>query len=123
MLGLFTIIWRHNSEPIDPPAPVTITVLPKIFFCNNSLFGKTGSRPSKSSIFTSLSSSIFALPCKISSISGIVLTLIFKGIRLSIIAFLSEREALGMASKITFILYFFTNFEISLGEKILFPKR
>ena len=48
--------WRHSSEPIEPPAPVTSTERapsqPRIAFQS----GSTGLRPSRSSIATSFSS-------------------------------------------------------------------
>ena len=46
--GARWIIWRHNSEPIEPPAPVIITTLPCISAAINSGLGSTGSRPNKS---------------------------------------------------------------------------
>ena len=49
-------IWRHSSEPIEPPAPVTSTVWPGKQFASPATSSATGSRPSRSS------SSIFAGP-------------------------------------------------------------
>ena len=47
-LGLKRMICRHSSEPIEPPAPVTSTHLPRMHEPNSRGFGGTGSRPSRS---------------------------------------------------------------------------
>ena len=52
ILGFKNIICLHNSEPIEPPAPVTRTVLFVIFFPNNISLGSTDLRPNKSLILT-----------------------------------------------------------------------
>ena len=41
--------WRHNSLPILPAAPVTITTLPAKFSAHSRVFILISSRPSKSS--------------------------------------------------------------------------
>ena len=47
-LGLSPIICRTSSDPIEPPAPVTITDLPVMMLRAKSVgSGRTGSRPSK----------------------------------------------------------------------------
>ena len=48
-------IWRHSSDPIDPPAPVTITTCPERYAPTRSISIRTGSRPSMSSTRTSRS--------------------------------------------------------------------
>ena len=40
--------WRHNSDPIDPPAPVTRTRLPSRYPAHASTSVSTGSRPRRS---------------------------------------------------------------------------
>ena len=47
-LGLSKTIWRHSSDPIEPPAPVTKTTLFLIFTCRRSIFALVGSLPNKS---------------------------------------------------------------------------
>ena len=56
------MICRHSSDPIEPPAPVTSTHLPRMQEPNSFGLGGTGSRPSKSLTSTSHSSLICALP-------------------------------------------------------------
>jgi len=51
VLGFNLIICLHISLPMDPPAPVTNTFFPFIFFFSNSIFGSTGSLPKISSTF------------------------------------------------------------------------
>ena len=51
-----------SSDPIEPPAPVTITTFSVIFLISNSLFAGTASRPSKSLILTLRKSSILTFP-------------------------------------------------------------
>jgi hypothetical protein len=41
-------ILRHSSDPMDPAAPVTITVFPLMFLLNSSVSSLTGSRPRRS---------------------------------------------------------------------------
>ena len=45
--------WRHNCEPIEPPAPVTRTTLPVIAEAMSSIFVEIGLRPMRSSRLTS----------------------------------------------------------------------
>src|SRR6267378_2642006 len=47
--GAKRAIWRHSSAPMDPPAPVTRTVLPSRKACRPASSSWTGSRPSRSS--------------------------------------------------------------------------
>ena len=56
------MICRHSSEPIEPPAPVTSTHLPRMQEPNSFGCGGTGSRPAGRSTSTSHSSLICALP-------------------------------------------------------------
>ncbi len=42
--------WRHSSEPIEPPAPVTSTRLPVTSFLISDKSRLTGSRPNRSVI-------------------------------------------------------------------------
>jgi hypothetical protein len=42
--------WRHSSEPMDPPAPVTNTRLPRTKRRVGSHSSYTGTRSSRSSI-------------------------------------------------------------------------
>src|SRR3954468_17255886 len=51
--GATRAIWRHSSEPIDPPAPVTSTVSPLRYAPTRSSSMRTGSRPRTSSTCTS----------------------------------------------------------------------
>ena len=60
--GLLRMICLHNSDPIEPPAPVTMTTFPLIFLLNNSGIGATGSLPSKSMILTSFISAVLIFP-------------------------------------------------------------
>ena len=45
--------WRQSSEPIEPAAPVTSTVLPATSAATRGRSRRTGSRASRSSTFTS----------------------------------------------------------------------
>ena len=51
--GATRAIWRHSSEPIEPPAPVTITTSPLRYAPTRSSSMRTGSRPRMSSTCTS----------------------------------------------------------------------
>ena len=73
-MGLSARIWRQSSEPIDPPAPVTITFLLVIQFARSFWFGSIISRTNKSEISRSRTSLIVAFLEVISSSEGIVLT-------------------------------------------------
>ena len=61
-LGLSLSICLHNSEPIEPPAPVTNITFELIFLFNNSLNGVTVSLISISSTSSSLISDVVTLP-------------------------------------------------------------
>ena len=74
MAGWLRIIWRHNSEPMEPPAPVTITTLPLMSAAINSGRGATGSRPSKSTTETFFSELALILPSTKSFMPGMVST-------------------------------------------------
>ena len=65
---------RQSSEPIEPPAPVTMTDLPRMQASSSLGFGGTASRPSRSVMSTSRISSTRALPAARSPVSGIVCT-------------------------------------------------
>ena len=56
------IFHQKSSEPIDPPAPVTITTLLEMLRLISLLFGSTLLRPIKSFMLTSLKSAILTLP-------------------------------------------------------------
>ena len=71
LLGFNLIICSHNSEPIEPPAPVTQIDLFSIIDLTNSKFTYISSLPSKLSIEMGFKESIFVLPVVISSIEGI----------------------------------------------------
>ena len=51
--GATRAIWRQSSEPIEPPAPVTMTVSPLRYAPTRSSSIRTGSRPRTSSTCTS----------------------------------------------------------------------
>jgi hypothetical protein len=42
------MIWRHSSEPMEPPAPVTRMDFAAMQALSSAGFGGTGSRPSRS---------------------------------------------------------------------------
>ena len=46
------MIWRHSSEPMDPPPPVTSTTRPRRIDATSLLSRRTGSRPSRSDTST-----------------------------------------------------------------------
>ena len=73
-VGPACTILRHNSEPIEPPAPVTSTLLPAMCRCINSSLAVTGVRPSKSSTFTGRSCPTDAVPSSSSANVGTVNT-------------------------------------------------
>ena len=67
-------ICTQSSEPIEPPAPVTITDLPRMQASSSLGFGGTASRPKRSVMSTSRISSTRALPAARSAVSGMVCT-------------------------------------------------
>ena len=69
-LGPNEASWRHSSEPMEPAAPVTITVLPPKFSTIASMSSLISSRPRRSSIFTSRIEDFMILPSMTSSIDG-----------------------------------------------------
>ena len=69
--GFRLIICLHNSEPIEPPPPVTHIEELYNPGSKSSLKDGTGSLPNKSSISIGLKESIRALPLQISSSVGI----------------------------------------------------
>ncbi|MNS81623.1 hypothetical protein D3C72_1153370 [compost metagenome] len=64
--------WRHNSDPIEPPAPVTITVRPPNQPRMRFQSGMIGLRPSRSSIATSFNWPGSDCPCRMSLSLGTV---------------------------------------------------
>ena len=56
------MICRQSSDPIEPPAPVTMTTRSRMQASNNPSFGGTASLPSKSATSTSRKSARLALP-------------------------------------------------------------
>ena len=62
--------WRHNSEPIDPPAPVTRMRLPAKRWATAATSVRTGLRPSRSLIRGSRTPSMRALPLSSSVTEG-----------------------------------------------------
>ena len=114
-LGCCLIICLHNSEPIEPPAPVTITTLFAILAAISSGFGSTESRPSRSSISTSLNSESLALPPTISAIPGIDSICIAKGSNCASTSLRRERLSLGIASNILPMLRLLIRVCISLN--------
>ena len=83
-------IWRDNSDPIDPPAPVIKTTFESIFLLNNSLYGSTCSLPNKSSMSKSLISEIVTRPSTRSDTLGNVFTITLCLFILSPYCFVSE---------------------------------
>ena len=96
--GLNLRICRHNSLPMEPPAPVTSTCLPLIQRVSKSARGGTASRPNKSSMATSLISSRRALPLAISANDGTVCTCTFSVSSQRTTAILVARLSDGSAS-------------------------
>ena len=115
LLGFCCVICLHNSAPIEPPAPLTITTLFLISACIKFSFTGTTSRPSKSSMQTSTKSSILALPDTKSDIPGIVKTSIFICSSELNTRIRSAFFALGKANKIRLILCLAIKRSISLG--------
>jgi hypothetical protein len=72
--GMKRTIWRHSSEPIEPPAPVTSTFLPFRKPLNCASSSCTGSRPSRSSSSTWRSCETLTLPETMSEYAGTVIT-------------------------------------------------
>jgi len=73
-LGPKRAIWRHSSEPMEPPAPVTITARPLIKLDTANSSSLTGSRPSTSSGWMSRTRSMRVPPSRSSSAEGTVTT-------------------------------------------------
>ena len=68
------MICRHNSEPIDPPAPVTMTTFPNRYWAMSFFSPTFSSRPKMSSGSTFLIASILTLPSRISKREGTFFT-------------------------------------------------
>ncbi len=68
------MICRQSSEPIEPPAPVTMTTRSRMQASNSPGFGGTESRPKRSQTSTSRMSSTVAVPVTSCSNSGTVCT-------------------------------------------------
>ena len=66
---------RASSEPIEPPAPVTMTVLPSRNSFTDSRSSTTGLRPSRSSTLTSRIRLTFTRPSSTSEMPGAMRTL------------------------------------------------
>ena len=104
LLGSSAMIWRHSSEPMEPPAPLTITDLPVMQIESNSAFGATTSLLSRSSISIWRTSSTRAFPLTSVLIGGVTLIRSVKRARRSRIARCSLRLNCGIASKTVVIL-------------------
>src|SRR5665647_2378020 len=63
-------IWRHSSEPIDPPAPVTRTRRPAIWSAIAARSSDTGRRPRRSLRFRSRRSVVLTWPFMMSQSGG-----------------------------------------------------
>jgi hypothetical protein len=119
--GCARTIWRHNSEPIDPPAPVTITTLPVMFLANISGLGGTGSRPSKSSMSSSFRSDTCTRPCAKSSKPGKVRTCTCAARTRSNTSLRRARETDGMAKYTCVTRSFLAKATSISGSNILWP--
>lgn len=73
-LGPKRAIWRHSSEPIEPPAPLTNTVRPLTRAQTALSSSLTGWRPSRSSGSISRTRSMRERPSRSSSAEGTVVT-------------------------------------------------
>ena len=103
--GLNFIICLHNSEPIEPPPPVTNITLSFINSPIFLLFNFIGSLPSKSSICTSLKFCSRGLFFINSFVPGKILTLHPVSWQISNIFFLSSCEIFDIVKNITSTLF------------------
>ncbi len=87
---------RASSDPIDPPAPVTITVRPPKKSLTTWSSSSTWSRPSRSSISTSRSRLTSTSPARISYNPGMIWVLTGTCSQISTIRRSSVREVLAM---------------------------
>ncbi|MNQ97640.1 hypothetical protein D3C85_1132960 [compost metagenome] len=103
-VGAWVRICRHSSEPIDPPAPVTITTLLPMQRWKSSGRGATASRPSRSAISTSWISSTLTRPLARSMKPGTLRTCSGKGSSAVSISRRRPRVAEGIASNTSLAL-------------------
>ena len=115
------IICLHNSDPIEPPAPVIRILSFLIPSLSNNGSGKTFSLPSKSSINKLLFDLIVNFFEIISTIDGIVRIGIFSGSKLLLIWFFFVSDIEDIAISILSILDLLLN--ISLGYLIGIPQK
>ena len=87
---------RASSEPIDPPAPVTITVFPVRKLRSSSSSSFTASRPSRSSISTSRMALISTDPLRIWYSPGMICALTGMLSQIATIRRMSDRDAWAM---------------------------
>ena len=108
LLGLCLATCLHSSEPIEPPPPVTRTVLPWIKSKTSFISTLIGSLPKRSSIETFLRLDTFTSPFAIWYIPGRFFSVQFVSLQIPSISLLSSIGAEGIAIQILSTLYFST---------------
>ena len=121
LVGSSLMIWRHSSLPMDPPAPVTSTTLPRIFLSISNGLGGTASRPSKSSISSSRRSLTSTRPWARSIMPGKVRTATWASRVISKMSLRRCRLAEGMANNTTLTFSLPTHFISWSGLQIWRP--
>ena len=94
-------IWRHNSDPIEPPAPVTRTRLPVRYPAIDSSDVSISRLPSRSATVTSRMSCRPTPPSKRSRLGGRTFTSRCAARAVSVTSPTSSRLALGIAMSTT----------------------
>ena len=101
--GLQLAIWRHSSEPMDPPPPVTMMRLPPTNRVMR-LESCTSSRPRRSSTFTSRMRLARSLPSVIIfTMSGKIFTLHLVRLQMDSTRRRFSSSMVGMASRMVSI--------------------
>ena len=120
-LGPVCNICRHSSAPILPPAPLTKTILSRLFFSINAWSGITGSRPNKSSGSNSLISRTVIRPWAKSTKSGSERTCTWYWRRSAKISLRFARPIDGIANKMSVTPWVSIKRPISLGAYTIKP--